>query len=299
MKTSGIGVHTTVNIDPAADGLQTYSSCQEYLAHLDQGDICFILEKNQAPIILRNVSETIVGRFFDDPENNNLDLDPFGGGAFGVSRRHARIVRINNQFVFEDLSSTNGSWLNGKRLPSGTTYPLMSGDQVWLGQLKLQICFHQVEVAPKTIIFLRDTAASSKNLTPDSLITKIGPYLKAISDMQQIAARCLRQELTEVAIEKIDASGSDPYIVVSIVNNPESIHLIRKWVTPWRNEQQDGVESIDTNESRQAIVQLTSKIIADLAPGLNNESQFTLIEEALPTITELATSSIELLFEAA
>ncbi|MBE2222551.1 MAG: FHA domain-containing protein [Anaerolineae bacterium] len=297
---SGIGIHTTLNITPTLENLRTDVHCQECLAQITEGAICFIIEKKQTPIIFHNVSETILGRFFDEAADTNFDLDPYGGGAFGVSRRHARIVRVNNKFVFEDLNSTNGSWLNGQRIPTGTTYPLMSGDQIWLGQFKLQVCFHQPEVSPHSIILLRDTTKSSAaKLTPDQLITKIAPYLKAISDLQAIAAHCLQQGTKDVAIEKIDASGSDSYIVVHVVNHPEAIQLIRKWITPWRREQAIAEDPLpDATETKQAIAQLTLKLIADISPGLDNDARFAMIEKALPIVTSLATSSIELSFEA-
>jgi pSer/pThr/pTyr-binding forkhead associated (FHA) protein len=296
---SGLSIHTTLNIAPSSDTLQANERCQAYLKQIEPGDICFILEKNQTPIVSHNVSETILGRFFDELENGNLDLDPHGAGAAGVSRRHARIIRINEQFIFEDLNSTNGSWLNGQRISAGTTYPLTCGDQIWLGQFKLQVCFHQAETIPTTILFLRDTTSSERYLTPHVLLTQIGPYLTAIAALQQIAADCLEQDATELIIEKLDASGSDSYILVHIAHSPEAIHLIRKWISPWRREQQHAAETrADTSETKQAMVQLTSKIIADLAPGLSNESRFTLIEKAIPTVTELATGSIELYFEA-
>jgi pSer/pThr/pTyr-binding forkhead associated (FHA) protein len=296
---SRIGMRTTVSITPSLDNLRPDASCQEYLSQISQGDICFILEKKQTPVVLRDVSEIILGRFFDDEDGTNLDLDPYGGGAFGVSRRHARIVRIDNKFVFEDLNSTNGSWLNGQRIPTDTTYPLMSGDQIWLGQFKLQVCFHQTEKIPHTILFLRDTTSPSKKLTPERLLTQIGPYLKAISDLQEIASECMRLDYRKVAVEKIDASNSDAYVVVHIVNNPEAIHLIRKWITPWRLEQQLNVEDLgEVGENKQEMAQLTSKIITDIAPDMDSETRFTVVERALPVVTQLATGPIDLSFEA-
>ena len=296
---SGLGIHTTLNINPSTDTLQATERCQEYLKQIETGDICFILETQQTSIVSHHVEETILGRFFDDLESGNLDLDPYGAGAAGVSRRHARIIRINEQFIFEDLNSTNGSWLNGQRIAAGTTYPLACGDQLWLGQFKLQICFHQAEIIPNTTLFLRDTTTLEKYLTPHMLLTQIGPYLTAIASLQQIAADCLQQGATELIIEKIDASGSDSYILVHIAHSPEAIHLIRKWITPWRNEQQlDTENSSDTSKTTQAMVQLASKIIADITPDLTNESRFTLVEKAIPAVTELATGAIELSFEA-
>ena len=300
LELSEISVHTTLSITPTIEKLPESTRCQEYLTQISTGDICIFFEKKKTPIILQNVSETLLGRFFDDSEvNNSLDLDPYGGGAHGVSRRHARIIGIDGKFLFEDLHSTNGSWLNGKRIPSDTTYPLMSGDQIWLGQFKMQVCFQQKEIASGTTLFLRDTIFQSKYLSPDRLLTQFPPYLTDISDFQVIANECLQLDETEVIIEKIDAAGSDNYVVVHIVNNPEAIHLIRKWITPWQQEQQLEAENItDSNELNKILIQLTSKIIADIAPYLTNENRFPLIEKTLPIVRALANGSIELSFEA-
>lgn len=299
MEQSRIGMRTTVSITPSLDNLRSDANCQEFLSQISQGDICFILEKKQTPVILRDASEIILGRFFDDEDGTNLDLDPYGGGAFGVSRRHARIVRIDNKFVFEDLNSTNGSWLNGQRIPTDTTYPLMSGDQIWLGQFKLQVCFQQTEKVPNTILFLRDTTSLSKKLTLERLLTQFGPYLKAISDLQDIVSDCMRLDANEITVAKIDASSSDAYVVVHIVNNPEAIHLIRKWISPWRLEQQLNVENIsEVGENKQEMAQLTSKIINDIAPDMDSETRFSVVENALPIVKHLAAGSIDLSFEA-
>ncbi len=52
--------------------------------------------------------------------------------AAGVSRQHCRVHFDGRQYSLEDLGSSNGTFINGKRL-SGTQ-PLNSGDQIGLGQ---------------------------------------------------------------------------------------------------------------------------------------------------------------------
>jgi len=54
-----------------------------------------------------------------------------------VSRRHARIVVVSGRATVEDLESTNGTWVNGKRVVGPT--PLAPGDQLALGSEKLQL----------------------------------------------------------------------------------------------------------------------------------------------------------------
>lgn len=45
-----------------------------------------------------------------------------------VSRRHARIIHDSQNWQVEDLNSTNGTWVNGKRLTPGVPCPLKIGD---------------------------------------------------------------------------------------------------------------------------------------------------------------------------
>jgi class 3 adenylate cyclase len=50
-----------------------------------------------------------------------------------VSRHHARITRQGDVFVIEDLQSSNGVMLQGKRLPAGVPCELHDGDEVGIG----------------------------------------------------------------------------------------------------------------------------------------------------------------------
>jgi hypothetical protein len=49
-----------------------------------------------------------------------------------VSRRHAKVDLRGGTWQIEDLQSTNGTWVNGKRLMPGQTCPLKGGDAVAL-----------------------------------------------------------------------------------------------------------------------------------------------------------------------
>lgn len=52
-----------------------------------------------------------------------------------VSRRHAQVVYENSRFVLTDLNSSNGTFVNGKRIEQKA---LNSGDQILMGSTRLQ-----------------------------------------------------------------------------------------------------------------------------------------------------------------
>lgn len=52
------------------------------------------------------------------------------------SQVHARVFRRNGQFYLEDMGSTNGTYLNGRKLASPT--PVNRGDRARLGRSELE-----------------------------------------------------------------------------------------------------------------------------------------------------------------
>ncbi|MBO9338659.1 MAG: zinc ribbon domain-containing protein [Chloroflexus sp.] len=81
-------------------------------------------------------SEYIIGR--EDPVSNifpEIDLTPYGGELGGVSRQHAKIVHIGNQWSIVDLNSTNHTRVNGQRIEPQTPIPLSDGTKLQFGRL--------------------------------------------------------------------------------------------------------------------------------------------------------------------
>ena len=73
------------------------------------------------------LSPTVVGR---TPECD-ISID-----APGLSRMHARLRPSRDGLEIEDLRSTNGSFLNGKRIAAGTARP---GDEIAFDQLRFRV----------------------------------------------------------------------------------------------------------------------------------------------------------------
>ncbi len=56
-----------------------------------------------------------------------------------VSRRHAKLIHSNGTFYLaEEVGTLNGTYVNGKRIPTGILTPIKSGAQVGFGMLRLK-----------------------------------------------------------------------------------------------------------------------------------------------------------------
>ena len=67
-----------------------------------------------------------------------IDLTPHGGRHAGVSRQHSRFLNRDNQWFVEDLSSTNGTYVNGAKIPSHQFIPVQTGDMLRFGEIELE-----------------------------------------------------------------------------------------------------------------------------------------------------------------
>lgn len=84
----------------------------------------------------------IIGR--SDPQRGiypTVDLTEHGARNGGVSRQHAIIMVKDNRIKIRDLGSINGSKLNGYVLVPHEDYRLRHGDELEIGQVKLQVRF--------------------------------------------------------------------------------------------------------------------------------------------------------------
>ncbi|MEM9136066.1 MAG: FHA domain-containing protein [Cyanobacteria bacterium P01_F01_bin.42] len=63
----------------------------------------------------------------------DIDLSSFRHAEL-VSRTHADIVITDGRFYLQDKNSANGTFLNYRRIQSGTPHVLSSGDRISLGQ---------------------------------------------------------------------------------------------------------------------------------------------------------------------
>ena len=85
-------------------------------------------------------AEFTLGRVSDEqPIMPDIDLTPYKAYASGVSRLHAVLRREGERVLLRDLGSSNGTYINGKRLQANLDQILQHGDILSLGKLKIQI----------------------------------------------------------------------------------------------------------------------------------------------------------------
>jgi CheY-like chemotaxis protein len=94
-------------------------------------------------IIQVQVAEAMILGRRDDERGvyPHVDLGPYEAHSKGVSRQHAVILAKDNRIKIKDLNSANGTKLNGYALTPGHEYRLRHGDELTVGEIRLQVLF--------------------------------------------------------------------------------------------------------------------------------------------------------------
>jgi pSer/pThr/pTyr-binding forkhead associated (FHA) protein len=104
-----------------------------------QQDLCGLtVISTERMIQLPRKGELVLGRFEHGfAKLPDVDLS-FDDGEFpSVSRRHALIIGKNGQHWLGDMGSTNGTYLNGRKLALGENAALAPGNRILLGRCRL------------------------------------------------------------------------------------------------------------------------------------------------------------------
>ena len=95
-----------------------------------------IIRDKNITLTLPPKNEIIIGRTFST-SLADVNLEPHDASKFGVSRRHARIMRQGDRWLIEDLNSLNGTFVNGKSVRAGRPVELKEGDLIRLSYMNL------------------------------------------------------------------------------------------------------------------------------------------------------------------
>ncbi len=96
----------------------------------------FIIPDKNITIKIPDKESLIVGRTH---RNNvvDVDLEPYEASKYGVSRRHAHLLKQGELWLLEDLNSLNGTFVNNTEVKHGNSVVLKDGDTVRLSHMSL------------------------------------------------------------------------------------------------------------------------------------------------------------------
>jgi serine/threonine protein kinase len=99
------------------------------------GEFRFVLESGRV-IYFPPKTELTIGRADKNSELfPDIDLAPHDGATLGVSRVHAQLRLYGDSWIVEDQGSTNGTFVNGRRVGRGEEVGLRIGDRLRCGRL--------------------------------------------------------------------------------------------------------------------------------------------------------------------
>ncbi len=114
-------------------GTASFSSSSNILIHIHE---------HNDPIALVPSEPSTIGRAdLSTKTKPDVDLSRYGALEKGVSRIHAKIYRDDDTLMLEDLTSSNGTYLNGNRLVPRQPRIVRDGDEIRFGKLIVFIYF--------------------------------------------------------------------------------------------------------------------------------------------------------------
>jgi pSer/pThr/pTyr-binding forkhead associated (FHA) protein len=129
MSDNQVSTNTTSHSQPAPQAIPAVGKIYLHLNESAQEGVQVDLSGTEGFVLGRSDSKS---SYIPD-----VDLASFRALDKGVSRRHAAFVRYQGKLHIVDLSSVNGTFLNGSRLTPEMPYPLNAGDRLTLGELAL------------------------------------------------------------------------------------------------------------------------------------------------------------------
>jgi len=199
----------------------------------------FYIAGEVQPLIVRGRSEIILGRKVEGQPAEVVDMTPYHGHLLGVSRRHARLVVSPEGALIEDLGSTNGTWLNEKRLTPDASFVVTSGDQIRLGQLILFVYFSSGSTRQK--ITLNPSLAALAVIEPPPYMTihlarQAAAYLEALIGIQGVIDLVQARPQTRAVISSMAVHSEPAGVEVAAEGLVDAVKLVEEVIVPWQKQ---------------------------------------------------------------
>lgn len=124
-------------VDPQPNAL-----AEEQFHFPDGAAIALRLKEVKDPLVYQIDDVLLMGRYDKSTDTSpDIDMHRFAGYLLGVSRQHAKLYRENGRLILEDLGSSNGTFLNGRRLGPHERKIVPNDSRIGLGDLHFTISF--------------------------------------------------------------------------------------------------------------------------------------------------------------
>lgn len=108
----------------------------------DDAAIALRLKEVKDPLIYQIEEVLLIGRYDKSTDTSpDIDMHRFAGYLLGVSRQHAKLYREDGRLILEDLGSSNGTFLNGRRLNAYERKIVPNESRIGLGDLHFTLSF--------------------------------------------------------------------------------------------------------------------------------------------------------------
>jgi pSer/pThr/pTyr-binding forkhead associated (FHA) protein len=138
-----------------------------------------------------------------------------------VSKAHAALVlNAEKQLMVADTGSTNGTFINGKRIAYGKAFPVASGDKVKFGTIEVAITYIPREVEEEVLEAAPITTSAietERMLTEEEYLKKQNvtvaeeiPLAETASEEKQTALPTVAISKEEIPVEETKAESAEP-----------------------------------------------------------------------------------------
>jgi pSer/pThr/pTyr-binding forkhead associated (FHA) protein len=276
---------------------------------------------SDVPMLVKNdIKKITLGRLSPGESSPTVDLTPYDAHLMGVSRLHAIVFRTENGTFVQDQDSTNGTFLNDKKLTPNKLYEVKNGDIVRLGQLGIYVHFESGILSQKVII-TDDSAGDLLMITPQFLETRLMPFLSGLANAQKVVDTFKERTTSVVAIKSI--AYSDPNRVEVLIQGcSDVIGLFESRINTWRklysmkiyeirkvldqakqDNSPEAQQKLRTQtgplraEMREYMGQLASDCVRDIIPDMDASKRAEYAEKLMPAIQTLIFSPLQIMID--